>query len=68
MPKTKTWILLSAPFVVLSRLSRTEIPFFGMGQIDRGMLQYSHSSELFAVLFVYIDKEQSDKLEFDKGV
>ena len=32
------------------------------------MLQYSHSSELFAVLFVYIDKEQLDKLEFDKGV
>lgn len=28
------------------------------------MLQYSHSSELFAVLFVYIDKEQLDKLEF----
>ena len=23
--------------------------------------------ELFAVLFVYIDKEQLDKLEFDKG-
>ena len=37
-----------------------------MGQIDRSMLQYSHSSELFAVLFVYIDKEQLDKLEFDK--
>ena len=35
-----------------------------MGQIDRSMLQYSHSSELFAVLFVYIDKEQLDKLEF----
>ena len=32
------------------------------------MLQYSHSSELFAVLFVYIDKEQLDKLEFEKGV
>ena len=27
------------------------------------MLQYSHSSELFVVLFVYIDKEQLDKLE-----
>ena len=33
-----------------------------MRQIDRSMLQYSHSSELFAVLFVYIDKEQLDKL------
>ena len=32
------------------------------------MLQYSHSSELFAVLFVYIDKEQLDKLEFDKDL
>ena len=39
-----------------------------MRQIDRSMLQYSHSSELFAVLFVYIDKEQLDKLVFEKGV
>ena len=38
-----------------------------MRQIDRSMLQYSHSSELFAVLFVYIDKEQLDKLQFVGG-
>ena len=35
-----------------------------MRQIDRSMLQYSHSSELFAVLFVYIDKEQFNKFKF----